>query len=165
MARKNVRATKLKVGLPFNLGEMEFEPNETQQRAAWSLYVELMTRIAVQPLGPDEGILREALTSLYNIFGVTREILKQAGPEVAKGKNAFGPVAIRVLNEGLRPFLARWHPLLKTREDMRPPDVSVREHERAWAQNVTMRAELAQLQKEMLTYARALAEIAGAEED
>ncbi len=165
MAKKSVRTTKLKVGLPFNLGELEFEPNETQQRAAWSLYVELMTRIAVQPLGPDEGLLREALTSLYRIFEVTRQILKDAGPEVAKGPKSFGPVAIRVLNEGLRPFLAKWHPLLKAEEDVRPESVSVRDHERAWTHQATMRAELAQLQQEMLAYARALAEIAGAQDD
>src|SRR2546426_12585880 len=106
MAKKSVKASKLKVGLPFNLGELEFEPNETQQRAAWSLYVELMTRIAVQPLGADEGLLRESLASLYKIFEVTRQILKEAGPEVAQGPHAFGPVAIAVLNKGLRPFLA-----------------------------------------------------------
>jgi len=78
--------------------------------------VELTTRIAVQPLNPEEGLLREALSSLYSIFGVTREILHKAGPSVAKGPNSFGPVAIEVLNKGLRPFLAKWHPLLFTHE-------------------------------------------------
>lgn len=80
MPQKNkVRATKLTVGLPFNLGSLELENDEVQQRAAWALYVELSTRIAVQPLEGEEDILREALTSLYNIFNITRQILREAG--------------------------------------------------------------------------------------
>lgn len=162
MARKSVKASKLKVGLPWGLGELEFVPNETQQRAAWSLYVELMTRIAVQPLDPEEGLLREALTSLYKLFDITRQILKEAGPEVAKGSSSFGPIAIRVLNEVLRPFLAKWHPLLRAHEDKKSKEITLRDHERNWEHNTTMRAELSLLQKDMLVYGQVLAEIAGA---
>jgi hypothetical protein len=67
----------LVIGLPFNLGQLEFEPDEIQQMAAWELYVELATRIAVRPFGADEGLMREALSSLYSIFGTTRDVLRQ----------------------------------------------------------------------------------------
>jgi len=163
MSKKPIKATKLKIGLPFNLGEIEFEPNDIQQRAAWSLYVELITRVAVQPLDPEEGLIREALTSLYAIFDITRQILKEAGPEVAQGKSAFGPVAIQVLNKGLRPFLAKWHLLLKAHEDIRPPNVNVRDHEFVWEYNKTIRQELQTLQNELLKYTSVLANIAGLE--
>jgi hypothetical protein len=161
MAKKTIKATKLIVGLPFNLGQLEFEPDEVQQRAAWELYVELTTRIAVQPLGPDEGLMREALSSLYNIFGATREILREAGPSVAQGPNSFGPVAIEVLNKGLRPFMAKWHPLLLAHEQQRPPDVSARDHERSWDKAPEFREELAKVQEQMMIYAKALGKIAG----
>jgi len=165
MAKKKVKATKLVVGLPFELGKLEFEPDEAERRAAWELYVELSTRIAVQPLGPDEGILREALTSLYNVFGATREILREAGPRVARGRNSVGAVAIKVLNVGLRPFLSKWHPLLQEYEAKRPPDVSVRDHERNWEREAELREELNELRKEMIVYADALAQIAGVDTD
>ena len=161
MDKEKIKATKLTVGLPFNLGQLEFEPDETQQRAAWELYVELTTRIAVQPLGPDEGLIREALSSLYNIFGATREILREAGPSVAQGPNSFGPVAIEVLNKGLRPFLTKWYPLLLAYEQKRPEDVSARDHERSWEKASEFRSELAQIQEQMMIYAEALARIAG----
>lgn len=161
MAKKKVRATKLTVSLPFGLGQLEFGPDEVQQRAAWELYVELTTRIAVQPLGPDEGLMREALSSLYSIFGATREILRQAGPSVAQGPISFGPVAIEVLNKGLRPFLAKWHPLLLAHEQTRPPQVSARDHERSWEKASEFRQELAKVQEEMMIYAEALGRIAG----
>jgi hypothetical protein len=135
----------LSVGLPFDLGQIEFEPDESQQKAAWELYVEVTTRIAIQPLGSDEGLMREALSSLYSIFGATREILRQAGPSVAQGPNSFGPMAIEVLNKGLRPFLAKWHPLLLSYEQKCAPDVSARDHERSWGQASEFRQELAKV--------------------
>lgn len=161
MTRKRVKATKLTVGLPFNLGQLEFEPDEVQQRAAWELYVELTTRVAVQSLGPDEGLMREAMSSLYSIFGVTREILRAAGPSVAQGPNSFGPVAIEVLNKGLRPFLAKWHPLLFTHEQKRRAEISAHDHERTWEEAAELRKELAKMQEQMMIYAAALGEIAG----
>lgn len=161
MSRKQIKATKLVVGLPFNLGQLEFEPDEVQQKAAWELYVELSTRVAVQPLAPDEGILREAISSLYSIFGVTREILRKAGPSVAQGPNSFGAIAIEVLNKGVRPFLTKWHPLLLAHEQRRSPEVDARDHERSWERASELRKELIELQEQMRIYAEALAKIAG----
>lgn len=161
MTRKKIRATKLSVGLPFNLGHLEFEPDEIQQKAAWELYVELATRIAVQPLGPDEGIIREALTSLYNLFGVTREILRKSGPAVAQGENSFGAIAIDVLNKGLRPFLVKWHPLLLSHEQKRSANVSSKEHEFSWEHSNKCREELELVRQQLVIYSSVLASIAG----
>lgn len=161
MAKRKIKATKLSVGLPFNLGSLEFENDEVQQRAAWALYVELSTRIAVQPLGEGEGILREALTSLYNVFGITRQILREAGPEIAKGSKSFGAIAIDVLNKGLRPFLVKWHPLLKSYEEQKPGDVTTLDHERKWEYEKELRKELNQVREQMTIYIDALAIIAG----
>lgn len=160
MTKKSIKATKLVVGLPFELGKLEFEPDETQQKAAWELYVELSTRIAVQLLRPDEGNLHEALTSLYSLFEATRGILREAGPAVARGRNSVGAVAIEVLNIGLRPFLAKWHPLLEEYEAKRTPDVSLRDHERKWELEAEFRKELNKLREQMIVYAEALAKIA-----
>lgn len=162
MELPGITAKRLSVGLPFGLGSIEFEANEVEQRAAWSLYVELMTRIAVQPLDPEHGLLREALTSLYSIFGQTREILREAGPQVAHGEKSFGPIAIEVLNQGIRPFTAKWHPRLLAHEQVRPAGVGAFEHERAWKDDQTMRDELVELQAGLRKYADVLAEIAGA---
>ena len=164
MASKGkVKAKKLTVGLPFNLGSLEFENDEAQQRAAWALYVELSTRIAVQPLGEGEGILREALTSLYNVFNITRQILRDAGPDIAKGSKSLGAIAIDVLNKGLRPFLVKWHPLLKDYEEKKPKDLTTVDHERAWEHASALRQELEQVRQQMVIYVDALAKIAGIE--
>ncbi|MDM8519005.1 hypothetical protein QUF64_03095 [Anaerolineales bacterium HSG6] len=164
MELPGIKAKSLSIGLPFGLGQIEFEANEQEQRAAWSLYVELQTRIAVQTLDPDTGLLREALSSLYSLFGLTREILKEAGPQVAHGENSFGPVAITVLNEGLRPFTAKWHPRLLAHEQNRADDVDALAHEKAWEDYDRMRNELATLQQQMQVYVDVLAQISGAKD-
>jgi hypothetical protein len=161
--KKKVKATKLSVGLPFNLGQLEFENDEAQQRAAWGLYVELSTRIAVQPLSEGDGILREALTSLYNVFNITRQILRDAGPEIAQGPNSLGAIAIDVLNKGLRPFLVKWHPLLKNYEETKPTGKTTVDHERDWELASSLRKELEQVRQQMMIYVDALAKIAGIE--
>jgi hypothetical protein len=160
-SKQKVKAKKLSIGLPFNMGSIEFENDEAQQRAAWSLYVELSTRIAVQPLEEDDGILREALTSLYNVFNITRQILREAGPEIAKGANSLGAIAIDVLNVGLRPFLGKWHPKLKQYEEKRKSDVTTVDHEREWEHAAELRKELEKVRQQMVIYVNALAKIAG----
>jgi len=155
---------KVSVSLPFGIGSAEWEAEPTERRAAWSLYVELVTRIAVQPLETDQGLLREALTSLYNLFPVTRQVLKEAGPDVGASHDSVGGIAIAVLNNGLRPFLATWHPLLQTWEALRPPHLSPKEHEQNWSEESKLREELESLRKDLEQYANALAIIAGVKE-
>jgi hypothetical protein len=155
---------KVSVNLPFGIGGAELEVDERKRQAAWSLYVELVTRIAIQPLKEDEGLLREALTSLYNLFATTREILKAAGPKVGASHNSVGGIAIAVLNRGLRPFLAKWHPLLQTWEAQRSPTLSPREHEKKWAEETELRRELEELRQNLEEYSIALAIIAGVQQ-
>jgi hypothetical protein len=100
-------------------------------------------------------------TSLYNVFGITRQILRESGPEIAQGPNSFGAIAIDVLNKGLRPFLVKWHPLLKSYEEKKPADKTTLDHERAWELEKELRKELNQVREQMTIYVEALAKIAG----
>jgi hypothetical protein len=123
------KVKSFKFSIPF-VGEMEWEPDPTQRRAAWELYVELATRISTQPLDLDGGLIREALNSLHSLFATTRQVLRSAGPDVGAGPDTVGGVAIAVLSKGLRPFLTKWHPLLLAHEALRPAAVSPHEWER-----------------------------------
>jgi hypothetical protein len=155
---------KVSVSLPFGIGSAEWEADPTQRRAAWALYVELVTRVAVQELAPDSGLVREAMNSLYTLFGTTRGILREAGPDVGASRESVGGLAIAVLNRGLRPFLSKWHPQLQDWEALRPNGKSLTEHEKSWSENQTFRQELAILRRELEVYAQALANIAGVDQ-
>lgn len=158
-------AVRLK--LPF-LGEISgtWEPGLAERDAAWELYIELITRVSVVDLGPDEGLVREALSSLYTLFGTTRDILRRHGPVVAPRSRqhdvTFGHVAIGVLNGALRPLLTKWHPALQAWEARREPDVDPFAHERAWERFDQLHADLATTRRTLAELAAVLADVAGA---
>ena len=116
-----------------------WELNSEERRAAWELYVELVTRVSAVPLREDEGLLREALGSLYSLFETMQEILCQHGPDIPEPKRDvqynFGYLAVAMLNYGVRPLLAHWHPALEDWEHRRPVDRSRRDHKLAWSQS------------------------------
>jgi len=60
----------VEIGLPFGLGKIggRWSPDRAEREAAWEMYVGLATRMSVQEVRPDEGLLREALSSLYSLF-------------------------------------------------------------------------------------------------
>lgn len=156
---------KVKIKLPF-IGEIEgsWQPDENDEKAAWELYVELITRISIVELKSDEGLLREALSSLYSIFATTREILKKHGASIARFKDesliSFGYLAMAVINTVLRPVLAKWHPLLLDYESKKTKDMSLVEHEKLWDKNQELRTELNKVRHILVEYAEILAEVA-----
>ena len=156
---------EVNIKIPF-IGEIKgtWKPDEKEREAAWEMYVELITRISIVELQPNEGILREALSSLYSLFPTTREILKKYGPAVAqpKGKDniSFGLLAVTILNIVLRPVLAKWHPLLLDYENKREPSVSILEHEKKWDKNEELRKVLNDVRCTLLDYTKILAEVA-----
>jgi hypothetical protein len=156
---------KVSLKLPYIGGiEGTWEPDESERKAAWEMYVELVTRIAVAKLGTEEGLLREALTSMYSLFETTRNILREYGPGIAQPKGdgmlSFGYLAVAVLNTVLRPLLAKWHPLLKDYEDLRASNISSVAYERAWEQHDTLRQEIDSARLVLIKYANLLAEVA-----
>jgi len=167
--RSVVALTSVTVGLklgPVSLGGT-WEPDEREMEAAWQMYIELATRISTQALKDDEGILREALSSLHDLFPITREILRHQGPTVARkkgsGDHSFAELAIYVLNYAVRPVLAKWHPLLEEYEAVRPEEKSVRTHEAEWERAAELRGVLEGLRLLLLDYANLLAAVAGVE--
>lgn len=165
MAKAKLRTVKAKLKTPFIDIEGIWEVDQNEQSAAWELYVELITRISVEELKPEEGLLREALSSLYALFIETRKILRNYGPSIARpkgnGKLSFGYIAVSVLNSALRPILAYWHPMLLSYENTRKEGVSHVEHERNWERNKELRDKLNELRETLKQYALLLAQAAG----
>jgi hypothetical protein len=146
------------LNLPFGLGGVQVDVSEAEVHAAWQLYVEFATRITGHPLEPGAGSVREALDSLHSLFGTTRRVLQEAGPEVAEGPDALGPLAVRILNEGIRPFLVSWHTELRDLEARQPggQPAEVRPERRQ-----QFDGQLAALREDLGQYVEALAQIVG----
>jgi hypothetical protein len=168
LAGMPVDSLNVSLGLPFGLGNIggTWKPKDDERKAAWEMYVELITRVSVAELGDDEGLVREALTSLHSVFGTTRDILRKYGPDVAQpAKDAdvsFGRLSVGLLNGCLRPFLSKWHPRLADHESRRPPEVTAVEWERQWAEAAQARTELAAVRQVATRYAEILGEVCDA---
>ena len=86
------------------------------QKAAWQLYIELSTRIATITLEIEDGDEECALLSIYKIFNITREVLKEKGRECIE----IARLSILILNKVIRPFTTKWHGKnLKNKNDFR----------------------------------------------
>lgn len=118
---ENWDMTSLKINLKYL--EMEWQPKTADQDAAWELYIELLTRIATQKLPAEHGDEDTALSSIFSLFELTRNIIKDHKRDCIE----FTKLAIVVLNQVIRPFTAKWHKLklegafsdLKTCKDFR----------------------------------------------
>jgi hypothetical protein len=80
-------------------------------KVGWHLYVEAVTRIATQELPAGAGLLGEAIASLYTLADKIRSELVALPPSPClAAPDGIAALGIKLLNEGLRPFLAVWHP-------------------------------------------------------
>jgi hypothetical protein len=158
-------SVEVKLNLHFLEVSGTWKPNDAERRAAWELYVEIITRVAAVPLAQGDGLLREALSSLHSLFQTTRDSLRRYGPAVAEpkpdGQYNFGFLAIALLNFGIRPLLSRWHPSLEDWEATRPINESRGEHERVWDCAPLLRADLTATAELLMSYASTLAEVCG----
>jgi hypothetical protein len=157
-------STQIALEIPY-LGSISgiWEPDDHERQAAWEMYIELVTRIPLGNDGSQEGLFREALTSLHSLFPTTRTILKKYGPSVAipkKGNHlSFGYIAVAVLNLIIRPVLTKWHPLLLDYEHQRPASISQAVHEQRWDEAEELRSDLRRARDLLVDYTNVLAKI------
>ncbi|MEW2398593.1 hypothetical protein [Streptomyces sp. NPDC046862] len=153
---RSARLAEVKVTVP-QISEFTFVVDNDARQVAWHLFVETATRVSTQPLASDEGLIREAMNSLYSLFATTRDILKGSRPSVAvAGNQTVESLALAMLNQELRPFLSTWHPRLRGFETAHPDGP-----ESAWPDNATCRAELRRVQRHIHAYALGFARLAG----
>jgi len=66
---KQWKLEKLKIKAAYLEAEISF--NDTDKKAAWELYIELLTRITTQHLEPADGDEQTALNSVFSLFKTT----------------------------------------------------------------------------------------------
>jgi len=158
--RHNLELDKVKVTLPFIGVDTEWAPDHTERVAAWKIYIELITRISREPLPNDEGLVRESLSSLYSLFQAMRLIMRDDGPGVGLREKTVGYIALRVMNDHLRPLLATWHPRLEEWEAKIPKECGKQAHEKQWAEEPALRAALEALRQKLAAFTQELQKIA-----
>lgn len=136
------------ISLSTDAAGIEISYTNYDAEAAWQMYVELLTRVTTQILPEEGGDEATALSSVHNIFPVTREILKLYG----RNALSFSKIAIVILNQKIRPFTAKWHKLSLE---------NCFDDKKFCAQ---FRDELEELRKTITNYAHLLADMAKVED-
>ena len=90
-------------------GERAWKPTDEDREAAAVLEMEISSRITSHGLGYSAGVEETALSSVYSLFGRTREICTKHPFAVH-----FSTIAWDVLNRHVRPFTAKWHRAAQT---------------------------------------------------
>lgn len=151
---RTLRLTELTISIP-QLTDLTFAVTPNNQGIAWQLFLESVTRVAIQPL--EAGILRESLNSLYTLFTAIRAILLEATPTRRPASTqTVEHLAIAMLNLQMRPFMTKWHARLTAWERDNPG-----RPESEWPEDAACRAELEQMRRGLVRYVRGLGELAG----
>ena len=143
-------------------------PSPAERAAAYELLIELATRTTTIATKSSEGTIRTAFTSLHAMFDITRSILRTHGAEASKGSGgnlSLAVIAVRMLNDVIRPVLTQWHPTLEAYEASRPPDataLSAVEWERLWPRGPQCRSDLRAMRQSLRAYMDTLGRVAGA---
>ena len=86
-------------------------PAPESLRAAWHIYIEAMSRLPSPALAPGGGRLGEAIASLDALADEARANLKTLPPgRSGRDGDTIEGLLLRLLHEGLTPFLAEWQP-------------------------------------------------------
>lgn len=121
---------------------------------AHSLWVELATRITTQRLHFRAGDEETAAESVFKIFAIVRGLMEKH-PEA----KVFEALALRLLNDTLRPFTARWHGWMCEDRELRGPDGRpLLKFKDAWVRR-QFRRELLELQPRVRGFQEALAQL------
>lgn len=137
-----------RINLNLKFLNVELVINNYDKEAAWLMYVELITRVTTQSLEDDSGIEEAALKSVYNMFELTRNVLKEKGRKA----ETFTKVAIIILNQKIRPFTSKWHREFEKNKYLTKEKCG------------EFRKELKELQKILTNYCRLLADMAEVED-
>ena len=157
--------TKLTIKVPL-VGDAEFDMAKTEDRAfalaesqraaGWAIYVELVTRIAIQSVPEGAAPFRSALTSLHTLMQNIREHLAKfpPGEPPADPKDAtIETLTVWILN-AVRSFLTRWHPRLAAHEASGLPEAAFPDAEAAKCHE-----DLEKLRATLRQYAEAMSQL------
>jgi hypothetical protein len=127
-----------------DLKSLEWKPTDEDRAAAWTLFTEMRTRIVTRPLPYRTGDEAAALSSVYQMFGFTRDAIKTGGIKCRH----FAMLSTAMLNDLVRPFTTKWH------RRMEEGDLKVEFHCREF------RAELQRLQMRLRRFETAFESMA-----
>ena len=166
-SKRKYRVTSVSVNLPFNLGNITYEPTEEDRIVAWKLYTQLKTRKAALFFDENHDVIAEVYDSLYELFPIARDLLMSLPLYEIERSPSIADLILRVQNDGLRPHLTKWQSDFRRwwdnalqnadYKDIRPQDI-----QKKYPKYEELIKELKKMNTELIRYAQDLQNIAKA---
>lgn len=159
--RKRFKLTKLDIKLG-GIGQVELTPNTQDLTIAHQIWTELVTRKAAIPIDPEHDVIHEVYDSWYHLFGRIRLLIADIPATKIHDHDStklLVDIAIKTLNQGLRPHLTKWqaryrHWYAQAREDN--PSLSPQELQRTYPNYDELIADMKRVNKQLEEYAEEL---------
>lgn len=165
--RRRYEWASVSLNIPFNLGNISYQPRDQDRIVAWKLFVQLKSRKAALPFDEESDVIAELYDSFYELFPITRELLSGL-PLSEVGKRAgIADLVLRVQNDGLRPHLTKWQASFrrwwdKAINDEKNHELSPTQVQRLYPQYGDLVRDLRKMNEELAKYAENLLVIAQA---
>ena len=148
--------------------KVKIRPNYQDIQIAYRLWVELSTRKIGLEIDLENDVIVEVYDSWYEFFRLTRELMKKIPvSKIRKDESTkkLVEVAIKVLNEGLRPHLTKWQAKFRRwysseveKEENR--DLSPQEIQRRYPAYEELVKDMIEVNNKLIEYRKVLNEIA-----
>lgn len=158
LQRKRFKTTKLTINLG-GVGQVELTPNTQDLKIAHQIWTELVTRKVAIPIDPEHDVIHEIYDSWYHLFGRVRLLIADIPATQIhdhESTNLLVDIAVKTLNEGLRPHLTRWqaryrHWYKNTRE--KNPSLSPQELQQTYPHYDDLMTDMRVVNKQLEEYA------------
>ncbi|MFH0776459.1 MAG: hypothetical protein V1936_02500 [Patescibacteria group bacterium] len=102
--------SEVELTLPMGLGNLKIKATHEVVQIAHQAWTELITRKAGLLFDPEHDVIVEVYNSWYELFRITRNLIKEIPVRKIKDKNTklLTDTLIKVLNDGMRPHLTKW---------------------------------------------------------
>ena len=161
MGKKSITIDEIELGIGSS--QIKIKYNRKDQEIAYKLWVELRTRKIGLKYDEQNDVIVEVFDSLYQFFGIARELLKEVPPNRLAYCRKLIILTEKMLNIGLRPHLTTWQAKFRkwyTNALDSNKDVSPQELQSKYPHYEQLVEELIETNKRMIKYTELMREIA-----
>ncbi len=148
--------------------KVKIKPNYEDIQIAYKLWVELSTRKIGLPIDLKNDVINEIYNSWYEFFKLTRELIKEIPVSKIRKAESTGElvrIAIKVLNEEVRPHLTKWQARfrkwyereIKKEENI---DIAPQDIQKKYPEYENLTKEIVEINQKLVEYKKVLKQLA-----
>ena len=143
--------------------KIKLKRDHTDLQIAYKLWVELSTRKIGVEIDLENDVIVEIYDSWYVFFAVARKLTKEIPAKKLRRAHtrAIVELAIKILNEGVRPHLTRWQARFRRwydHEAKNKPELTPQEIQQTYKHYDELAADMMKVNKQLIAYKEKLGE-------